>query len=286
VFTGMLLINIYYWGMEQYIVQEALASKSLVAAQKGMSLAAVGKLMAPLLLNVPGLIAVQVYPHLANTATVFPTLVSDILPPVIAGFIAAIVFGGALSTFNAGINSLGTMFVVNLRASSLAQNARWQDDARLVKMGRRFQWIVIILAVCFSPYILFYSGGFYNYIQKVSSFFSVPVFTVMIVGLVTRRVPAIAAKTGLVFFAGAYILSQFVLHTGLHYLHVLGILFVLTVGLMLIIGKLHPLEQPFTMPDMALVNIQPWKNRYWYFGVLVLLMVAVFVLFSPLGLAS
>lgn len=286
VFTGMLLINIYYWGMEQYIVQEALASKSLVAAQKGMSLACVGKLMAPLLLNVPGLIAVQVYPHLANTATVFPKLVSDILPPVIAGFVAATVFGGALSTFNAGINSLGTMFVINLRSSSLTQNARWQDDARLVKRGRRFQWIVIVLAICFSPYILFYSGGFYNYIQKVSSFFSVPVFSVMIVGLVTRRVPAIAAKTGLVFFAGAYMLSQFVFHTGLHYLHVLGILFVLTVGLMLIIGKLHPLKQPFTMPEMALVNVQPWKNRFWYFGVLVLLMVVVFVLFSPLGLAS
>ena len=47
-FTGMLLINLYYWGMEQYIVQEALASKSLAAGQKGISLACVGKLTAPL----------------------------------------------------------------------------------------------------------------------------------------------------------------------------------------------------------------------------------------------
>lgn len=285
-FTGMLLINLYYWGMEQYIVQEALASNSLSAGQKGIALACVGKLGAPLLLNVPALIAVHLYAHLDNTTAVFPRLVSDILPPVLAGFIAAIVFGGALSTFNAGVNSLGTLFVMNLYKPWLGRRQQEQvGDKQLLWAGKGFQLIVIVAAVAFSPYIMFVQGGFYNYLQKVSSFFSVPVFTVMVMGLLTKRVPPVAAKAGLLFFISSYIVTQFVFPTGMHYLHVVALLFGATVVLMLGIGYLWPLETPFSMRNTAVVSLQPWKNRWWYFGLLLLLMIGLFVLFSPLGIA-
>ena len=284
-FTGMLLINLYYWGMEQYIVQEALASKSLAAGQKGISLACVGKLTAPLLLNVPGLIAVHLYAHVDNTAAIFPRLVGDILPPVLAGFIAAIVFGGALSIFNAGVNSLGTLFVVNLYRPWAERSGGQADDRRLLRAGKGFQLLVIAAAVCFSPYILFVHGGFYNYLQKVSSFFSVPVFTVMTVGLLTKKVPAIAAKAGLVFFIVAYVLTQFVFPIGINHLHVLGILFVVTVVLMLMIGRLWPRDSPYKMLTTAVVPLQPWKNRWWVFAALLFLMIGMFILFSPLGIA-
>ncbi|SIT06994.1 solute:Na+ symporter, SSS family [Filimonas lacunae] len=285
-FTGMLLINVYYWGMEQYIVQETLASRSLAASQKGISLACVGKLLAPLLLNVPGLMAVHLYPHLTNTATVFPKLVSDVLPPAIAGFIAAIVFGGALSTFNAGLNSLGTLFVVNLYQPWLEHRHKPFHEKKVVKAGRLFQLLVIIWAVCFSPFIMYFSGGFYNYLQKASSFFSVPVFTIMAVGFVTKRTPPIAAKAGLLFFVVSYVLTQFVFTTSLHYLHVLAILFVITVAGMLLIGRLYPMPRPFQLQTTTTINVQPWKNRYWYFGALLIAMILMFVLFSPLGLAA
>jgi SSS family solute:Na+ symporter len=284
-FTGMLLINLYYWGMEQYIVQEALASKSLAAGQKGISLACVGKLTAPLLLNVPGLIAVHLYAHLDNPAAVFPGLVGDILPPVLAGFVAAIVFGGALSTFNAGINSLGTLFVINLYKPWAERHNDRVDDRRLLWTGKAFQLLVIAAAVWFSPYIMFVHGGFYNYLQKASSFFSVPVFTVMTVGLLTKKVPAIAAKGGLLFFISAYVLTQFVFPTGLNHLHVLAILFVATVALMLIIGRLRPLAHPFRMLTTAVVPLRPWKHRWWAFTALLILMIAMFILFSPVGIA-
>ncbi|GGH79368.1 SSS family solute:Na+ symporter [Filimonas zeae] len=285
-FTGMLLINIYYWGMEQYIVQETLASRSLNAGQKGMALACVGKLLAPLLLNVPGLMAVHLYPHLDNTATAFPRLVSDVLPPAIAGLMAAIVFGGALSTFNAGLNSLGTLFVLNLYQPWKVHRGKAYNEKNIVKAGRRFQLLVIVWAICFSPFIMYFSGGFYNYLQKLSSFFSVPVFTIMAVGLLTRRTPPVAAKAGLVFFVVAYIITQFVIPVKLHYLHVLAILFVVTVAGMLLIGRLYPTPLPFQLQTTTTLNLQPWKNRHWYFGVLLVLMILMFMLFSPMGLAA
>lgn len=284
-FTGMLLINIYYWGMEQYIVQEALASKNLAESQKGISLACVGKLFAPVLLNIPGLIAVHLYPHLDNTATAFPRLVSDILPPVLIGLIAAIVFGGALSTFNAGLNSTGTLFIMNLYKPWKERSGDAADEKDLVRTGRGLQVLVTLTAIVFSPYIMYFDGGFYNYLQKVSSFFSVPVFTIMIVGLLTKRVPPLAAKIGVAFFVISYTATQFVFDTGLHYLHVLAVLFLLTVTIMLVIGKRIPLSQPFSLQQSSSINLSPWKNRHWYFAALLLLMIAMFVLFSPAGIA-
>lgn len=281
-FTGMFLINLYYWGMEQYIMQQALAARSLSQGQKGMSLAAVGKLISPLLLNVPGLIAVHLYPHLTNTATVFPRLVGDVLPPLATGFIAAIVFGAAISTFNAGLNSSGTLFIMNLYKP-------WRKEAgdrELVKAGRSFQVSITVIAMFFSPFILYFNGGFYHYIQKMSSFFSVPVFTVMIVGFLTKRVPESAARIGLLFFMVLYGLSQFVFDLPIHYLHVLAILFIATVLLMLAIGRWKPMPVPYTAPNMSVVDLKPWRNRYWFFLVLLALMAGVFILFSKAGIAQ
>ena len=67
IFTGMLLMNLYYWGTEQYIVQQALSSRSLAESQKGIAAACVGKIISPLLLIIPGLIAVLLYNTLDNT---------------------------------------------------------------------------------------------------------------------------------------------------------------------------------------------------------------------------
>ncbi|MGN7723069.1 solute:sodium symporter family transporter [Chitinophaga sp. 22620] len=286
IFTGMLLINIYYWGMEQYIVQEALASKNLKESQKGIALACVGKLFAPLLLNVPGLIAVHLYPSLENTATAFPRLVSDILPPVFIGLVAAVVFGGALSTFNAGLNSTGTLFIMNLYKPWLERNGEPASERRLLRSGKVLQTGVTIAAIFFSPYIMYFDGGFYNYLQKVSSFFSVPVFTIMVVGLLTKKVPPLAAKAGIIFFVAVYTATQFLFDTGLHYLHVLAILFVVVSAMMLLIGRLKPMEEVYTLPREAAVNIVPWKSRYLYYGLLLMIMVGMFILFSPAGIAG
>ena len=286
IFTGMLLVNLYYWGMEQYIVQDALASKSLEHAQKGMTLACVGKLLAPLMLNVPGLIAVHLYTHLENTASVFPKLVGDVMPAFWAGFIAAIVFGGALATFNAGLNSSATLFIMNFYRPWMEKRSEKPDNGQFVRAARIFQVIISLAAILIAPYIMLFKGGFYAYIQKASSFFSIPVFTILIVGFVTKRVPPVDARIGLVFFVVVYALTQFVFHTPMHYLHVLFILFIATVALMLAIGKIWPMKTPFRSSRTAMVNVQPWKHRHWYGAALVVMVILMFILFSPFGIAK
>lgn len=285
-FTGMLLVNLYYWGTEQYIVQQALASKDLKTCQKGIAAACLGKLISPLLLNIPGLIAVHIFTRLHNSAEVFPMLESLVSPPFLAGYIAAIVFGAALTTFNAGLNSSSTLFILNIYKPWFEKRHQHVSEKKLIRTAKLFEIIVCLIAMLIAPFIIFVKHGFYTYVQTVNGFFNVPIFTIMFIGLVTKKVPALAAKAGLAFFIISYALTQLVFDLHIHFLHILAILFVITCGIMFIIGKVYPMPVPYQLKMNNLVSLDPWKNRHVYTGILLILMVLMFILFSPIILAK
>jgi SSS family solute:Na+ symporter len=285
-FTGMLLVNLYYWGTEQYIVQQVLASRDLKTCQQGIAVACLGKMVSPLLLNIPGLIAVYVFPRLRNTAEVFPALSALVSPPFISGYFAAIIFGAGLSTFNAGLNSSSTLFVLNIYRPWRVSRGRSVKERDLLRVAKRFELAVCFLAMTIAPMLVFAHKGFYTYIQTVNGFFNVPIFTVIVIGMLTRRVPPVAAKVGLVFFILCYGLTQTVVPVPLHFLHVLAILFVVTALLMLLIGRLWPMAEPYVPVIDNVVELTPWKQRHIYTVLLLAAMVLIFVLFSPLGLAK
>jgi SSS family solute:Na+ symporter len=287
-FTGMLLVNLYYWGTEQYIVQQVLASRDLRTCQQGIAVACLGKLVSPLILNIPGFIAVAVFSHtrLRNTAEVFPALSALVSPPFISGYIAAIIFGAGLSTFNAGLNSSSTLFMLNIYRPWRVSRGLDVEEKAMVRVAKRFELGVCFLAMCIAPCLIFARHGFYTYVQTVNGFFNVPIFTVIFIGMVTKRVPPIAAKVGLLFFILCYGLSQTVIHVHLHFLHILAILFVVTAVLMLAIGRIWPTAEPYRQRIDNKVELTPWKNRHIYAILLLAAMVAIFILFSPLGLAK
>jgi len=285
-FTGMLLVNLYYWGTEQYIVQQVLASKDLVSCQKGIAVACLGKLISPLLLNIPGIIAVHIFTHLPNTTEVFPKLTSLVTPPFITGYIGAIVFGAAFTTFNAGLNSSSTLFVLNINKPRLKRAGGEASERGLIRVAKRFEIAVCLAAMFIAPFILFAKKGFYTYVQTVNGFFNVPIFTILFIGFVTKRVPPLAARVGLVFFIGCYAATQLFFDMGLHFLHVLFILFILTSALMLAIGKFFPMSEPYRQKTNNVVDIRPWRRRHIYAALLLVLMVLLFVVFSRAGLVK
>jgi len=277
IFTGMLLVNLYYWGTEQYTVQQVLGSRNLVVCQKGIALAAFGKVLSPLLINIPGLIAVHMYSSMQNTAEVFPRMVSDVSPSLFVGYMAAILFGATFTTFNAGLNSASTLFILNV------YKAGQKSEKQLLRIAKRFEITICLLAMCIAPFIIFAKGGFYNYLQTVGGLFSVPIFTIILVGFLTRKVPPIAAKIGLAFFITAYGATQVIFDTGIHFLHILAMLFIITCILMLIIGRMYPMKVPYVREMSNVVNVEPWKGRHIYSALLVMAVIAVYVLFTILG---
>lgn len=284
-FTGMLIVNLYYWGMEQYIIQQVLAAKSLAEGQKGIALTCFAKLVCPLLINIPGLIAVHLYPVLTNTNQVFPLLIKDVLPPVLMGLSACVLFGAAITTFNAGLNSSSTLFLLNLYKPFMERKGRVLTDKSLLRTGRLFQISVSLFAVFFAPFIIFSRHGFYEYLQKISAIFSLPIFTIIFIGFITKKMPPVAAKIGMIFFICCYVMSEWVFSIHLHYLHTLAVIFIITVLLMLGISKLYPNQNAYHLVLDHKIEIIPWQNRYYYHMILIFMMALVFLIFSPYLLA-
>ncbi|HTN20251.1 MAG TPA: solute:sodium symporter family transporter [Pelobium sp.] len=286
-FTGMIIVNLYYWGMEQYIVQQAIAGRSLKDSQKGIALACLAKLLCPLLINIPGLIAVHMYPSLTNTAQVFPMLVRDVLPKFLIGLTASVLLGAAITTYNAGLNSSSTLFVLNLYKPYQEKKKKKEiSEKELVRTGRLFQIFVSFFAVFFAPFIIFAQNGFYNYLQKVGVLFTMPIFTIIFLGFITKKVPPFAAKIGMVFFITCYVASQFLFSLKLHFLHVIAIIFLATSLVMILIGYFMPMKEPYVLQINNKVDIVPWKNRQLYSFLLLLIMILIYIVFSPIILAK
>ncbi|ATP57406.1 solute:sodium symporter family transporter [Pedobacter ginsengisoli] len=286
IFTGMILVNLFYWGTEQVIVQQALASSNLEASQKGIALACAGKLLGPLLFILPGIIAVHMYDNLPNTTEVFSRVVSDVSPPVLSGFIAAVIFGAAITSFSPALNSASTLFILNLYKPFQEKKNNIVSENDLLKKSRRFEMFASLLAMFIAPLIIFSSDNFYTFMQKMNAAFSIPIFTIMFVGFVTKKVPPIAAKIGLSFCFAGYILTQVFFDTGIHFLHILLILFVMTSAIMLAIGRLFPMQTPYKAQNKQVVDLKPWKNRHWINGLLLLFMILLFLVFSKIGIAK
>lgn len=283
-FTGLLLVNLYYWGTDQSIIQRALAAKNLKEGQKGVIFAGFLKVMTPLIVIIPGIIAFQIFGGGAkNPDLMYSKLVNVVLPKPLTGFFAAAMFGAVLSTFTGVLNSASTLFALNVYAPIFGKG---KSDAEVVSKAKYFGIIIAIVSMFIGPFIMYVPQGLFQYLQTINGFFNVPIFAVVFIGYVTKRVPAIAAKISLVFFVGTYGLLQLVIKPDLNFLYQLAILFVVSCVLMLIIGKIKPRETPYVMVTKNIVDIEPWEHRHEAGGVVIFLMISMYIVASKLGLAS
>ena len=288
-FTGMLLINLYYWGMEPYIAQQVLSAKNLSEAQKGMTLAAGAKLALPLIINLPGLLAVHLIPNIEHTTSVFPELLLHIFPEVLVGFSLALVFGAAMTTFTAALQSCGSLFVYNVyKPIKEKKGQQVSSEKHLVKVGKYFEAIISIIAMVIAPFILFAPDGFYTYLQSVSGFFNMPIFTIMLMGIINPYIPPRMAQIGLVLYMLLYFFAVFVLKTSLHYLHLFAILFLIDAFLMWIGSKIfyRGYYSTYKWDFKGLEYSHYWQKRHIYGVILLAIMVLIYIVFSPVGLAE
>ncbi|MDB4297241.1 solute:sodium symporter family transporter [Flavobacteriaceae bacterium] len=273
IFTGMMLVQLFYWGTNQAIIQRALGAKNLAEGQKGLLLASFLKILGPLMLVLPGIIAYHMSLHPESYSffqgdiikdQAYPLLVKQVLPASMVGFFAAVLFGAILSSFNGALNSSVTIFGLDIYKAHINKEA---SEAKVVKTGQTFGVFLAIAGACIAPFLMYAKGGLFNYLQEINGCYSIPIFTIIVVGYLTKRVPAIAAKVGLVSGVVLYSLSQFALKPYVesqggeypHFLHVMFILFVMNIIIMLVIGKTQPRETDFVQEYTEQVDITPWS---------------------------
>ena len=305
IFTGMMLVQLFYWGTNQQIIQRALGAKNLKEGQKGLLLASFIKILGPLIVVLPGIIAYHLFQgNLESADSAYPMLVKKVLPGAWVGFFAAVLFGAILSSFNSVLNSSVTLFGIDVYKEHINKNA---DEKMIVKYGKTFGVILAIASMFIAPLIA-NAGSLFDYLQEINGIYSIPILTIIVVGYLTKRVPAIAAKIGLVSGCLLYIISQFFMKdyfinkaletakaSGIidkaaltlvevqaypHFLDVMAILFILNVVIMLIIGKIKPREEPFVQQYTKQVDIKPWKYINHAGIVICIIVIGVYVYFA------
>lgn len=285
-FTGVFLLCMYFWGMDQAILQRAVSAKNLRHGQKGLLWAGFLKILDPLLLMVPGLIAFQVFLKDGIEITgsrdlVYPTLVNIVLPKPLLGIFAAAMFGAVLSTFSGLLNSQTTLIAVNIVAPKKGN----MDDRQLVSFGKKCGVVIAIVAAVIAPILYFTPSGIFSYLQMINGFTNVPILIMLGVGYLNKRVPAFAAKIGAVIHIVGYLLSFF-LYPEMNYLHRIGINFLIAVVFMLIMGVVKPKKDVFVLENKHVVQMVPWKYRYEFSAFLLAIIVTFYILLSPLGLVG
>ena len=284
IFTGMMLVQLFYWGTNQQIIQRALGAKDLKEGQKGLLLASFIKILGPIIVVLPGIIAFHLFQgNLESADSAYPMLVKKVLPSAWVGFFAAVLFGAILSSFNSVLNSSVTLFGIDVYKQHINKEA---DEKTIVKYGKIFGVALAIAAMFIAPLIA-NAGSLFDYLQEINGIYSIPILTIIVVGYLTKRVPAIAAKVGLASGCLLYIASQFFMQpyfvsnalklakdNGItdeaalalieaqaypHFLDIMALLFILNVGIMLLIGKLYPRKEEFVQEHTKQVDITPWK---------------------------
>lgn len=278
-FTGMIIANLFYWGTDQAIIQRGLGAKNLKEGQKGLMIAGFLKVLTPLIVIIPGVMAFQLFgPNVKDTESVYPMLVNAVLPKPLIGVFAAAMLGAILSTFNSVLNSASTLFAINIYKPKWGVN---KSDADIVKVGRVFSITVALLSMIVAPMIMYAPKGLYDFFQSINLLYNIPVFLIVFMGYITKRVPPIAAKVGVAIYMVCYAICYFTV--SVHYLYYSAAIFVICCIVMAIIGKLHPMEKEFVLENINVVKVEPWENRYKFGAFVIFAMISVYIALSPVG---
>lgn len=210
---GMWVANIYYWGFNQYIIQRTLAAKSLEESQKGIVFAAFLKLLIPLIVVIPGIIAYVMNADatgqltqasldpsfVSKTGTVindnaFPWLIQKFVPAGLKGLVMAALAAAIVSSLASMLNSTSTIFTMDIFRPYINKNA---TDKQTVTVGRLSGAVALVIAILIAP-MLGNLGQAFQFIQEYTGVVSPGILAVFLTGLFWKRATNNAAIWGVI----------------------------------------------------------------------------------------
>jgi SSS family solute:Na+ symporter len=212
---GMWIANLSYWGFNQYIIQRALAAKDIAEAQKGVVFAAYLKLLMPVIIVIPGIAAVMLAPGLAKPDEAYPTMMLGLLPVGLLGLVFAALVAAIIASTASKINSIGTIFTLDLYAKARGIQTRAEDgeddgtgnEKHLVLVGRIVAVVSVIIALLMARPLLGKFDQAFQYIQEFSGFFTPGITVIFLLGLFWKKATelgAIAAAVGSVVVSAIF----------------------------------------------------------------------------------
>jgi SSS family solute:Na+ symporter len=208
---GMWVANLYYWGFNQYIIQRTLAAKSLRESQKGIAMAAFLKILIPVLVVVPGIVAYvlnagpdgnvtaeTVDPSfLTNAGTIandraYPWLIRQFIPVGLKGLVLAALAAAIVSSVASMVNSTSTIFTMDIYKPYINKNA---SDKQIVFVGRLTAGVALLIAIIMAP-LLGSLPQVFQYIQEYTGIVSPGILAIFLLGLFWKKTTNNAALWG------------------------------------------------------------------------------------------
>jgi SSS family solute:Na+ symporter len=192
---GMWIMNLSYWGFNQYIIQRALAAKNIEEAQKGIAFAAFLKLLMPVIVVLPGIAIFVLNPTLATPDHAYPEAMT-MLPSGIKGLVFAALLAAIVSSLASMTNSISTIFTMDIYASF---SKKKDENGIRVMVGRVVAVVAMLLAmICAKPLLGNFDQAF-QYIQEFTGFFTPGIVVIFLLGMFwskTTSSGALAAAIG------------------------------------------------------------------------------------------
>ncbi len=249
---GMWIANLYYWGFNQYIIQRALAAKSIGEAQKGLVFAGFLKLLIPLIVVVPGVVAFVLYSQPEGTAIIdgvrtslavenppyqandnaYPWLIRTFVPTGLKGLVVAALAAAIVSSLASMMNSISTIFTMDIYREYFNQNA---NNRQTVRVGRIASASALVIAIIMAP-LLSSGRGIFNIIQEYTGLVSPGILAVFMLGLFWKKTSKQAAIHGAIHSIDVAALFKL---TDLPWMDQMGLTFLITCGLIFGISYLQ-----------------------------------------------
>jgi SSS family solute:Na+ symporter len=210
---GMWVANLYYWGFNQYIIQRTFAAKSLKESQRGIAFAAFLKLIIPLIVVIPGIVAyvMNAGPEGVVTAqsvdpsfigengkfindSAAPWLIKSFIPNGLKGLVLAALAAAIVSSLASMLNSTATIFTMDIYKPYFSKGT---SEKGLVNVGRITASVALLIAVFLAPQLQ-NLGQVFQYIQEYTGVVSPGILAVFILGLFWKKNTNNAAIWGVI----------------------------------------------------------------------------------------
>lgn len=230
--TGMIFIQMYYWGTNQTITQRAMAAPNVKEAQKGVYAAAVIRLLiVPAIIVLPGIISYKLYGDIGDAA--YGRIVGDVMPFWLTGIFAAAMAAAVLSTYNSLLNSATALYVCDIH------EAYFNKQPNVAKLSGVVTALLTAFTLILVP-IYQQADSIINLLQQLNGLLSMPILSIFVVGLAFKNVDARAGIGAVIFGVIFYALLTFdfsPIKSSWHYIHIMPITLFTCIAFALLANK-------------------------------------------------
>ncbi|MDX1684876.1 MAG: sodium:solute symporter [Saprospiraceae bacterium] len=312
--TGILfgapILGVWYWCTDQYIVQRVLAAKNISAARKGTIMGGFLKVLPLFIFVLPGVVAyaLSMAPNgmtLEESDQALPFMITQLLPGGLKGLVLAGLLAALMSSLSSVFNSCATLITMDVFKQWRPQT----KDKVLVRVGQWATVVLVIISLLWIPFMrtMMEGSGIYTYLQSIQAYISPPIAAVFLFGVFDKR---ITAKGALSALWGGFILgiSRLVLEflskeeiisalsgpleffVGTNFLHFALFLFIICTIILYAVSLWERSDferYPEMLYNYVTLRQMPSTRSDFIMSLgLILLIIIVWVVFSPLGVAG